>query len=109
MSDKERLLIATRRVVLQIMENGRAVINGETGEQVKGADGKPVYTQPSAADIQAALKLLSREESKAPAEGVSDPFEDIRKGVEESLTKARTGGAPLPEEVFDNDDTLNDT
>lgn len=46
---------------------------------------------------------------QALAEGVSDPFEDIRKGVEESLTKARTGGAPLPEEVFDNDDTLNDT
>lgn len=82
-SAKDRLREATLKVMLDIMERGRKCYDGD-GNEIPGKT-----MQPSAADIQAAMKLLNREEAKND-NPEDDPFADFRI---EALAQVR--GKPL--------------
>ncbi len=90
LSDKERLLNATRKVMIGIMENGREILDG-TGACIG-------YSQPSAADIQAALKLLQREEKTGPADD-TNPFagvdESVKTAIDQTKASHVTGLPPV--------------
>lgn len=96
LSDKERLLVATRKVVIDIMENGRQCYDG-AGEPIPGK-----FTQPSAADIQAALKLLHREEIRNPKDGDGNPFAEADASTRAAISEAH--GQTLPPDAVEDEE-----
>lgn len=102
LSDKERLLAATRAVMINIMEKGRELLD-TTGNPLLDKEGNPRYSQPSAADIQAALKLLHREEQKSGGDN-TNPFEAADNSVKQAIEETKAAGVPGLPPLDDTDE-----
>lgn len=85
--NKQLLKDAVIKVMIHIMENGR---------EVKDLEGNVVgRSDPTAADIQAAMKLLSRDDIVDPTAG-KDPFSAAMENVVQARNRSRDQGGKVP-------------
>jgi hypothetical protein len=78
-SKAERLHYLLMKHANKLFSNGRPMVDPATGQVATGADGQPVMVPPTAADFQAACKLLTMR----PNPKADRPFDEYGISLEE--------------------------